>query len=64
MIGLTAAVGVVAADCIVTLMVDQRVQHMQRLACRRRDQLRIERRVAVGEVGVDLEAGSLAVVGV
>jgi hypothetical protein len=39
MIGIAAAVGVVAADCDVTLVVDQRVQHMQRLARGCRNQL-------------------------
>ena len=64
MVGITTAIGVVPSRRDLALMIEQRVQHVQRLARRRRDQLRIERRVAIGEMGVDLEAGSLAVVGV
>ena len=51
-----------AAD--LALVIEQRVQHMQRLARRRRDQLGVEGPVAVREVRVDLEARLLAVVGV
>ena len=64
MVGIAAAIGVVPSRRDLALMVEQRVEHVQRLARRRRDQLGVERRVAVREVGVDLEAGSLAVVGV
>ena len=64
MVGIAAAIGVVAARRNVALVIEQRVQHMQRLARRRRDQLGVERCVAVGEVGVDLEARLVAVMGV
>jgi hypothetical protein len=64
MVGITTAIGMVPLRRDLTLMIEQRVEHVQHLARRRRDQLRVERRVAIGEVGVDLEAGSLAVVGV
>ena len=64
MVGIAAAVGVVAADCNVALVIEQRVQHMQRLARRRRDQLGEERSVAIRQVRVDLEARPLAVMGV
>ena len=43
-------------DRDLALVIEQRVQHMQRLARRGRDQLGVERRVAIGKVGVDLEA--------
>ena len=55
MVGIAAAVGVVATGRDLALMIEQRIEHMQRLARRRRDQLGVERRVAVGEMGVDLE---------
>ena len=46
------------------LVIEQRVQHMQRLARRRRDQLGEVRPVTVREVRVDLEARPLAVMGI
>ena len=64
MVGIAAAIGVVAAGRDLALVIEQRVEHMQRLACRRRDHLGVERRVAVGEVGVELEPGLIAVMGV
>ena len=64
MVGIAAAVGVVAADRDLALVVEQRVQHMQRLARGRRDQLGEEWPIAAREVGVDLEPGPLAVVGI
>jgi len=45
-------------------MVEQRVQHMQRLACGSRDQLAVEGAVAVREMRVDLEPGLLAIVSI
>ena len=51
MIGITAAIGVVPSRHDVTLVVEQRVQDMERFARGRRDELREERRVTVGEVG-------------
>ena len=57
MVEIAAAVGMVPSRRDLALMIEQRVEHVQRLARRRRDQLREERRVAVGEVGVDLEPG-------
>ena len=64
MVGIAAAIGVVPPGRDLALMVEQRVQHVQRLARRRRDQLGVERPVAVRQVGVDLEARPLAVMGV
>jgi len=49
---------------VATLVVEQCVEHVQRLARGGGDQLGVERRVAVRQVGIDLEAGSLAVMGV
>ena len=60
-IGFTAAVRVMAADLDLALMIEQRVQDMQRLARRRRDHFREEWSVAVGKVSVGLEARLLAV---
>jgi len=62
MIGIAAAVGVVAAD--VPLVVDQRVQNMQCLAGCRRDQLAEIGSVAARDVRVDFEPWPLAVVGI
>ena len=47
MVGIAAAIGVVAARGDLALMIEQRIQHVQRLARRRRDQLGEERPVAV-----------------
>ena len=57
MIGIAAAIGVVPTYGDLALVIEQRVQHVQRLARRRRDQLGEERAVAVRKVGVDFEAG-------
>ena len=57
MVGITAAIGVVPPGGDLALVVEQRVQHMQRLARRRRDQLGVEWPVAIRDVRVDLEAG-------
>src|SRR5208337_1226577 len=64
MVGIAAAVGMVATDRDVALMIEQRIEHMQRLARRCRDQLGEERPVAVGEMGVDLEPRLLAVMSI
>ena len=64
MVGIAAAIGVVAARRDLALVIEQPVQDMQRLARRRRDHLGVERRVAVGEVRVELDAGLVAVMGV
>jgi hypothetical protein len=61
MLGIAAAVRVVEADCNVALVIDQRVQHVERFARRRRNQLGEVRSVAAREVGVDLEPGSQTV---
>src|SRR3954447_26070376 len=63
-VGIPAAIRVVSPGRDLALVVEQRVQHVQRLARRGRDQLGVERPVAVREVGVDLEPGLLAVMGV
>src|SRR5208283_5148804 len=52
-IGISAAISMMTPRQDLALMVEQRVQHMQRLACRSRDQLGEERRIAVGEVRSD-----------
>ena len=54
----------VPSRCDLALVVEQRVQHVQGLARGGRDQLCVERRVTVGDVGVDLEAGSLTVMSI
>ena len=54
MLGIAGAVRVVAADCNVSQVIDQRVQHVQRFARRRRNQLGEVRLVAPREVSVDL----------
>src|SRR5271166_292565 len=64
MVGITAAVGMVATDRDLALMIEQRIEHMQRLARRCRNQLGEERPVAVGEMGVDLEPRLLAVMSI
>jgi len=55
---------IVAADFNLALVIDQRIQDMQRLARRRRDQLGEVRPVAARKVSVDLEPGPQAVVGI
>jgi hypothetical protein len=64
MIGIAAAIGVVMPECDFALMVEQRIQHMQRLARGGRDQLAVGRTIAIREMRVDLEPGLLAVVDV
>ena len=64
MFGVTAAISVVAVGSDLALMVEQRIQHMQRLARRCRDQLAVEGTVTVREMRVDLEPGLLAVVSI
>ena len=64
MLGVAPAIGVVPADRHLALVVEQGVEHVQRLAGGGRDDLGEERAVAVGQVGVDLEAGLGAVVGI
>src|ERR1700692_196604 len=46
------------------LMIEQRVQHVERLARRRRNELGVEGAIAVREVSVSLEAGLVIVVGI
>jgi hypothetical protein len=64
MVGIAAAVGMVATDRDLALMIEQRIERMQRLARRCRNQLGEERPVAVGEMGVDLEPRLLAVMSI
>jgi hypothetical protein len=64
LVGIATAIGVVPMWCNFALVVEQRVQHVQRFARGRCDQLGVERAVAVRDVGVDLEAGPWAVMGV
>jgi hypothetical protein len=69
-LGIAAAVGVVARGGGLAPVVEQAVEDVDGLARGRRDDLRVERGVAVGEVGVELgarrikkkkiEAGSVA----
>jgi hypothetical protein len=63
-VGLTAAVGVMPPRQNITLVIEQRVQDMQRLTRGGGDQLGIERRVAVRDMCVDLEPWPLAIMGV
>lgn len=52
MFGITTVVGVVAVRGDLALMVEQRVQHMQRFARGGRDQLAVKGAVAVREMRV------------
>ena len=61
MVRIAAAIGVMAARRDLALMIEQRVQHVERLAGSGPDQLGEERPEAVGEMGIGLEAGLLAV---
>ena len=49
---IVAAVGVVAANRDIALVIQQAVEDMQRLACRRRDYLGEERGKTVGDVRI------------
>jgi hypothetical protein len=62
--GITAAVGVVAADRNVALVIEQPVKDMQGFACGRCDHFRVERGIAIGEVRVEFAPGIIAVMGV
>jgi hypothetical protein len=57
MIGIAAAIGVVAASRDLALVIEQPIEHMRGFAGGRRDHLDVERCIAVGEVGA---AGSAA----
>jgi hypothetical protein len=61
MVGIAAAVSVMPVRCNLALVVEQRIEHMQCLARGCRNQLGVERAVAIRQVGVDLEAGPRAV---
>ena len=61
MVGVAAAVRVVAEHGNIALVIEESVQHMQRLACGRRNQLGVEGRVAIRDVRVDLEPRLLAI---
>ena len=50
MFRIAAAIGVVAADRHIALVIQEAVKDMQGFACRRRDHLGVERGEAVGEV--------------
>jgi hypothetical protein len=64
MVGIAAAIGVVAASRDLALVVEQSVEHMRGFAGGRRDHLSVERRVSVGEVRVELDPGFIAVMGI
>ena len=64
MIGITAAIGVMASGRDVALVVEQPIKHMSGFARRRRDHLGVERCIAVREVRVELAPGFIAVMGV
>src|SRR6516162_4765927 len=64
MVGIAAAVGVVAAGRDLALVVEQPVEHMRGFAGGRRDHLGVERRVSVGEVRVELDPGFITVMGI
>jgi hypothetical protein len=63
-VGIAAAVGVVPRRGDLPLVIEQAIEHVDGLARRRRDYLGVERRVAVGEVGVELGARLVAEVGI
>ena len=63
-VGIAAAVGVVTVGRNITLMIEQPVEHMHGFACGCRNHLGVERRVAVGEVRVELDPGFIAVMGI
>jgi hypothetical protein len=63
-VGIAPTIGMVSPGGNLALMVEQRVQHMERLARRHCNQLGVEGAIAIGEVGVSLEAGFVTVVGV
>ncbi len=64
MIGIAAAIRVVAANCRLALVVNEGIQHMQRFAGRWRNQLGEIRTKPAREVRVKLEPGSQAVMGI
>jgi hypothetical protein len=64
MLGITAAVGVVAADGDLALVIEQSVKDMQGFARRRRDHFGVEWGIAIGEVGVEFAPGVVPVMGV
>jgi hypothetical protein len=64
MLGITATVGVVAANRDIALMIEQSVKDMQGFARRRRNHFRVEWGIAIGEVRVEFASGVVAVMGV
>ncbi len=64
MVGIAAAIGVVATGRDLALVVEQPVEDMRGFAGGRRNHLGVERCVAVGEVRVELDSGFIAVMGV
>src|SRR5439155_26258622 len=64
MVGITAAIGMVAAGHDLALVVEQPVKDMRGFAGGRRNHLGGERGVAVGEVRVELDPGFIAVMSV
>ena len=64
MIDRAGGVGVVLADVDRAFVVQEPVQNMRGLAGVGRDDLGMERRVAIGDMGVELHAGFRAVFGV
>ena len=64
MIDCAGGVGVVLADVDRALVVHEPVENMRGLAGVGRDDLGMERRVAIGDMGVELHAGFRAVLGV
>ena len=63
-VGIAATIGMVSPCGNLALMIEQRVQHVERLARRRRNQLGVEGAKAIRDVGVSLEAGFVTVVGI
>ena len=60
MIGDAARVGVVLLDPQSGVVIEQPVENMRRLACRCRDHLRVERAELIGDVGIERDAGLVA----
>ena len=64
MVGDAAAIGVVTMGHDLGLMIKQRIQDIQRLAGGRRNRFDVKRRIATGDVGLELGSGIVAVMSV
>ncbi len=64
MVGIAAAIGMVATGHDLALVIEQPVEDMRGFAGGRRDHLGVERCVAVGDVRVELDPGFITVMGI